>query len=200
MSVYLQVSIYSCSRSQRIYTIRGAPLTQLPCRLLGQPTASPLTKFIIHTSPTANDTMTEDRLTNDASIQRSVRQQREKFVQQLRGRESELLQLASRVCGQASCHFFKPDALGTHFVRGSYNVSFFIQFPDGQRCVLRIPNRPCWAYCPRRKLQSEVATMQYMRPTPLRNMCLHIVGISHKTRRSRSPRSSRIGPMRAPIR
>ncbi|EFY91559.1 hypothetical protein J3459_014636 [Metarhizium acridum] len=97
---------------------------------------------------------------NDAIVEQSVHCERDRFIQRLRKREAELLQLASSSCNKTSASFFQPPAHSNYFVRGSYNLCFFIQFSDLQKCVLRIPLRPCLTSCPGRKVQSEVATMR----------------------------------------
>ncbi|EFY88761.1 phosphotransferase enzyme family protein [Metarhizium acridum CQMa 102] len=98
----------------------------------------------------------------DGIVQHSVHRQRDQFVNQLRSREKDILKLASTKCGKPSASFFQSTALGDYHARGSYNVSFFIRFADGEKCVFRVPLRPCLAYCPRLKLQCEVATMQHL--------------------------------------
>ncbi|OAA42570.1 phosphotransferase enzyme family protein [Metarhizium rileyi] len=99
---------------------------------------------------------------NDGIVQHSVHSRRDQFVKQLRSREKEILTLAATECGKPSADFFASTALGDYYARGSYNASFFIRFADGEKCVFRVPLRPCLAYCPRLKLQCEVATMQYL--------------------------------------
>ncbi|KAH0592234.1 hypothetical protein MHUMG1_09980 [Metarhizium humberi] len=99
---------------------------------------------------------------NDGIIQHSVHRQRDQFVNQLRSREKDILKLASTQCGKPSARFFQSAALGDYYARGSYNVSFFIRFADGEKCVFRVPLRPCLAYCPRLKLQCEVTTMRHL--------------------------------------
>lgn len=97
---------------------------------------------------------------NNDLIGQEVYRKRDQFVRELRQREEEILQLASSVCGRGPCSFFRHSALGEYFVHGSYNFSFFIEFEDGEKCVLRIPLRPCLAYNAQEKLRSEIVTMQ----------------------------------------
>lgn len=98
---------------------------------------------------------------NDDIVQRSVHRRRDEFIARLRSREAEILKLAATKCGKPNAEFFQSQAHGSYLARGNYNVSFFIELSGGQRCVLRIPLRPCLAYCPRRKLECEIATMRY---------------------------------------
>lgn len=97
---------------------------------------------------------------NDAIVEHSVHRQRDDFIAQLRNRENDILRLAATKCGKTTAHFFQSEARSQYYARGSYNMSYFIQFTDGQRCVFRVPLRPSLAYCPRSKLECEVATIQ----------------------------------------
>lgn len=94
--------------------------------------------------------------------QRSVHGQRDDFISQLRSRENDILKLAATKCGQPTAEFFQSEVCGDYYTRGSYNATFFIRLANGQKCVLRIPLRPCLAYCPHRKLECEIATMQHL--------------------------------------
>ncbi|KAF5133094.1 hypothetical protein E5D57_003716 [Metarhizium anisopliae] len=97
---------------------------------------------------------------NNSIVERLVHYERDQFIRSVRNRETELLQLASTSCDKGPSSFFQAPAVGDYFTQGSYNLCFFIQFSDLQRCVLRIPLRPCLGYCPGRKIKSEVATMR----------------------------------------
>ncbi len=47
--------------------------------------------------------------------------------------------------------------------RGSYNVCYFVESDgDGERWVVRVPLEPCLAFGGASKLESEVATMQWV--------------------------------------
>ncbi len=96
----------------------------------------------------------------NAMTEKSVHGRRDIFIKKLHLRETQILRLAASACRKTSGRFFQPENEDNYFIRGSYNISFFIEFDDGQKCLFRIPLRPCLAYCARRKLQSEVATMQ----------------------------------------
>lgn len=97
---------------------------------------------------------------NNGIVERLVHYERDQFIRSVRNGETELLQLVSTSCDKGPSSFFPAPAVGDYFTRGSYNLCFFIQFSDLQRCVLRIPLRPCLGYCPGRKIKSEVATMR----------------------------------------
>lgn len=97
---------------------------------------------------------------NDAIIEHYVHRQRDEFITQLQNRENDILRLAATKCGKATAQFFQSEARGQYYARGSYSMSYFIEFTDGQRCVFRVPLRPSLAYCPRSKLECEVATIQ----------------------------------------
>ncbi|TQV90370.1 phosphotransferase enzyme family protein [Cordyceps javanica] len=99
---------------------------------------------------------------NNELIQSAVYDKRDRFISQLKDREKEILRLASSVCGKGPCTFFTSETLNNYVVHGSYNLSFFIRFSDGEKCVFRIPLRPCLAYNARDKLRSEIVTMQYL--------------------------------------
>ncbi|EGX88312.1 Protein kinase-like domain [Cordyceps militaris CM01] len=102
---------------------------------------------------------------NDEIVGHAVHRARDRFVEQLRSRENEILTLAAKHCGHASARFFPSRAVGDYYARGSYNALFFVEFADGSRSVVRIPIRPTLAYCPRLKLQCEIATMQHVSET-----------------------------------
>ena len=67
--------------------------------------------------------------------------------------------LASQHRGSMPCRMFHGAAGGKERANGSFNVCYFVEFPDSTRWVVRIPIVPAiqdvWA-----KLQSEVATMR----------------------------------------
>ena len=99
---------------------------------------------------------------NNAIVQYRVHCERDRFVSKLRERESEILRLVASSCQKPVEGFFCPRGKGDYCTRGSYNLCFFVQFRDNDKCVLRIPLRPCLASCAAVKVNSEVATMQFV--------------------------------------
>ncbi|KAK3358655.1 phosphotransferase enzyme family protein [Lasiosphaeria ovina] len=88
----------------------------------------------------------------DRIVQSRVHRERDQFIASIP--EHQVLTLASSYRNAAPCDFFdKPK-------RGSYNICYFVQFPDGVKWVVRVPLAPCLAFGGRRKLESEVAAMQ----------------------------------------
>ncbi|OAQ97618.1 hypothetical protein LLEC1_02681 [Akanthomyces lecanii] len=80
--------------------------------------------------------------------------QRDAYINAIR--KDDVLKLASSYNRDRKCiEFRKPE-------NGSYHVCFFVEFPcDGQKWVVRFPICPV-LYKPWQKLQSEVATMEYI--------------------------------------
>ena len=82
-------------------------------------------------------------------VQSRVHRERDRFITSIL--ESKVLALASSHHNATPCEFFARPK------RGSY----FVQFPDEVKWVVRVPLTPCLAFGARSKLESEVATMQY---------------------------------------
>ncbi|EXU98321.1 aminoglycoside 3'-phosphotransferase/choline kinase domain protein [Metarhizium robertsii] len=72
---------------------------------------------------------------NNGIVERLVHYERDQFIRSVRNREAEILQLASTSCDKGPSSFFQAPAVGDYFTQGSYNLCFFIQFSDLQRCV-----------------------------------------------------------------
>jgi hypothetical protein len=88
----------------------------------------------------------------DRIVQSRVHRERDQFIASIP--EHQVLALASSYRNAAPCDFFdKPK-------RGSFNICYFVQFPDDVKWVVRVPLAPCLAFGGRRKLESEVAAMQ----------------------------------------
>lgn len=81
---------------------------------------------------------------------------RDKFIERIY--KKDVCRLASAYNEGITCDYFKDP------VRGSYNICYFVQFdaPSVKRWVVRVPLAPCLAFGARNKLESEIATMQYV--------------------------------------
>ncbi|KAJ4321998.1 hypothetical protein N0V84_005045 [Fusarium piperis] len=88
----------------------------------------------------------------DKLIQAQVHRKRDRFLASIS--KKRVLGLVSSRRQDRRCDYFKDPK------RGSYNICYFVEFEDGERWVLRVPIAPCLAFGARRKLESEVATMQ----------------------------------------
>ena len=102
----------------------------------------------------------------DEIIETRIHKEREEFIDSIK---DQICALASTYHNSDDCEFFRD------FNRGSYNVCFFVQFfqhskldresgakPDGDRWVVRVPLEPCLAMEPWEKVETEVATMQWV--------------------------------------
>jgi hypothetical protein len=90
----------------------------------------------------------------DQLVQSRIRRERDQFIASIP--EHQVLALASSYRDAKPCDFFdKP-------TRGSYNICYFVQFCDDLKWVIRVPLAPCLAFGAMRKLESEIATMQYV--------------------------------------
>ncbi|GAB1311844.1 hypothetical protein MFIFM68171_02054 [Madurella fahalii] len=88
----------------------------------------------------------------DRIVQSRVHLERDQLIASIP--EHQVLALASSHRNATPCDFFdKPK-------RGSFNICFFVQFPDGVKWVVRVPLAPCLAFGGRSKLESEVAAMR----------------------------------------
>lgn len=90
----------------------------------------------------------------DRLVQSRVHRERDQFIASIT--EDQVLALASSHHNATPCSFFNTPK------RGSYNICYFVQFPDGLKWVVRVPLAPCLSCGGRSKLESEVATMQYV--------------------------------------
>src|SRR4051812_23571511 len=89
----------------------------------------------------------------DRVVQSRIHRERDRFITSIP--ERQVLALASSHRNATPCEFFAQPK------RGSYNICYFVQFPDEVKWVVRVPLTPCLAFGAKSKLESEVATMQY---------------------------------------
>lgn len=98
--------------------------------------------------------MTPAQQLKDQLIQSRVHRERDQFIASIT--ERQVRTLASSYRNATPCDFFdKPK-------RGSYNICYFVRFPDDLKWVVRVPLAPCLAFGGRSKLETEIATMQYV--------------------------------------
>ncbi|KAL2262479.1 hypothetical protein VTK26DRAFT_1210 [Humicola hyalothermophila] len=88
----------------------------------------------------------------DGVVQDRVYRERDRFIASIR--DEDVCQLASKYHNRDSCVIFKPS------VRGSFNICYFVEFPNGDKWVVRVPLAPTLGFDPARKLESEVAAMR----------------------------------------
>ena len=88
----------------------------------------------------------------DAVVQARVHRDRDQLIAAIR--DDDVCRLASLNHHGDACVLFRP------FVRGSYNICYFVEFQNGDRWVVRIPLAPTLALPPADKLESEVTVMQ----------------------------------------
>ncbi|KAG8409219.1 hypothetical protein J3458_019336 [Metarhizium acridum] len=94
------------------------------------------------------------------AAQSRVDDERNHFVEAIGNRENDIRQLATAHHPNAlPCELFRLPGSRGFMARGTFNICFFVQFPTGERWVVRIPLRPCLAVSARSKLESEIATM-----------------------------------------
>lgn len=89
----------------------------------------------------------------DQLVQSRVHRERDEFIASIP--KHQVLALASSHRNATPCDFFDEPK------RGSYNICYFLRFPEDVKWVVRIPLVPCLAFGSRSKLESEIATMQY---------------------------------------
>lgn len=87
-------------------------------------------------------------------VRSRVHRERDAFIASIP--HERVLQLASSHHRGEPCAFFQEPA------RGSYNICYFVRFDSGEKWVVRVPLGPCLAFGARHKLESEIATMQYV--------------------------------------
>lgn len=90
----------------------------------------------------------------DRIVQSRVYRERDEFIASIR--EEQVCKLAWSYRNDDRCGYFEKP------VRGSYNICYFVMFGDGEKWVIRVPLAPCLAFGGRSKLESEIATMQYV--------------------------------------
>lgn len=97
------------------------------------------------------------------SLQSQESANRDKFIKSIS--ESAILRLASAHHHLAPCSFFTPRSRDSYVAWGSFNVCYFVQVGSEDRCVVRIPLRPCLAVDPQSKIEFEIAAMKCVFPT-----------------------------------
>lgn len=90
----------------------------------------------------------------DPIVQSRVHRERDEFIASIS--EEKICELASSWRNDDPCQFFREPK------RGSYNICYFVQFDDLEQWVVRVPLVPCLAFGATYKLESEIATMQYV--------------------------------------
>lgn len=88
----------------------------------------------------------------DEIVQARVHRERDAFIASIK--DEDICRLASVYHNHDSCVLFKPA------VRGSYNICYFVEFPNGDKWVVRVPINPTLALDAADKLESEVAAMR----------------------------------------
>ena len=88
----------------------------------------------------------------DGLVQSRVHAERDRFIASIQ--HKHVCDLASMYHNRDSCVLFKP------FVRGSYNICYFVEFVNGDKWVVRVPLAPTLALDAADKLESEVAVMR----------------------------------------
>jgi hypothetical protein len=81
-----------------------------------------------------------------------LRKERDRFIESID--EQAIRQLASAHHDGDECVFFKDAA------RGSFNICYFVRFPNNDSWVIRVPLQPYLALESRQKIEREVATMR----------------------------------------
>ncbi|KAI1266613.1 phosphotransferase enzyme family protein [Xylariaceae sp. FL1019] len=97
---------------------------------------------------------TEPMALTDAIITAQVHKKRDVFIASIS--EQRICKLASSYKNGEHCYFFQP------CVRGSFNMCYFVEFDDGVKWVVRVPLEPCLAFGGKSKLETEIATMNFV--------------------------------------